>query len=103
MTTVLGSKADVAPFVGKPGFNTFTGEGIPAAELDRANAQWLNQAIQRGDNILLKTDPAAHAQFLQTLPGNPQSAYLNLELPMLQQYEGVNVTQGFGGAAAAGK
>jgi len=88
--TVIGSGKDVAPFVDKPGFNTFTGEGIPAAELDRENALWLNDAIQNGDQIWLVTDPEAHANFLESLPGQPQSAYLNLELPMLNEYSGVN-------------
>jgi RHS repeat-associated protein len=90
MTTVLGSGRDVAPYVGQPGFNTFTGAGIPAAELDTQNALWLNNAVQRGDQIWLVTDPGAHAALLQSLPGQPQSAYLNLELPMLNQYSGVN-------------
>lgn len=86
MITVLGSGRDVAPYVGQSGFNTFTGAGIPTAELDTQNALWLNNAIQRGDQIWLVTDPQAHASLLQSLPGQPQSAYLNLELPMLNEY-----------------
>ena len=88
--TVVGSGRDVAPYVGRPGFNTFTGAGIARAELDTQNALWLNSAIQRGDQIWLVTDPEAHAAFLENLPSKPQSAYLNLELPMLNQYSGVN-------------
>jgi len=91
MITVLGSGRDVAPYVGRPGFNTFTGAGIPAGELDMQNALWLNNAIQRGDQIWLVTDPEAHAALLQSLAGRPQSAYLNLELPMLNEYNDVNV------------
>jgi hypothetical protein len=37
------------------------------------------------------TDPAAHEELLKSIPENPQSAYLNLEMPMLNEYEGVNV------------
>jgi RHS repeat-associated protein len=96
MITVIGSRADVAPFVGQPGFNTFPGAGIAPEELDRENALWLNAAIQRGDTIYLVTDPEAHAAALEAAPRPlsappPQSAYLNLELPMLNQYEGVNI------------
>ena len=100
MTTVLGSGRDVAPFVGKPGFNTFTGAGIPAAELDTQNALWLNNAIQRGDQIWLVTDPAAHQALMNQL--NLQSAYLNLELPMLGEYSGVNAIPKFVPPPAAG-
>jgi RHS repeat-associated protein len=99
-TTVIGSGRDVAPYVGKPGFNTFTGEGIPPAELDTQNALWLNNAIQNGDQIWLVTDPEAHAALLQSLPGQPQSAYLNLELPMLNQYSGVNAIPTYATGAA---
>ena len=66
------------------------GAGISQAELDTQNALWLNNAIQNGDQIWLVTDPEAHAAFLQSLPGQPQSAYLNLELQLLNQYSGVN-------------
>jgi RHS repeat-associated protein len=91
MITVIGSQRDVAPFVGRPGFNTFTGAGIPAAELDVQNALWLNNAAVRGDMFWQVTDPAAHAAFLRQLPLQPQSAYLNLEIPMLNQYSGLNI------------
>jgi hypothetical protein len=99
MITVLGSGRDVAPYVGQPGFNTFTGAGIPAAELDTQNALWLNNAIQSGDQIWLVTDPAAHQALMNQL--NLQSAYLNLELPMLE-YSGVNAIPKFVPPATAG-
>jgi len=100
MITVLGSGRDVAPYVRRPGFNTFTGAGIPKAELDTQNALWLNNAIQRGDQIWLVTDPAAH-QALMDLKGL-QSAYLNLELPMLGEYSGVNAIPKFAPSPVAG-
>ncbi|HUA67658.1 MAG TPA: hypothetical protein VMA13_03845, partial [Candidatus Saccharimonadales bacterium] len=62
---------------------------------DTQNALWLNSAIQRGDQIRLLTDPEAHAAFLQSFPGQPQSAYRNLELPMLNQYSGVSAIPKF--------
>jgi hypothetical protein len=65
-------------------------DNLPASEWPRQNALWLNQAVRRGDDIWLVTDPAKHAAFLKSLPNNPQSFYLNLELPMLNQYSGVN-------------
>jgi hypothetical protein len=68
--------------------------------LDTQNALWLNNAIQNGDQIWLVTDPEAHAALLQSLPGQPQSAYLNLELPMLNQYSGVNAIPTYATGAA---
>jgi RHS repeat-associated protein len=98
MITVIGSQADVEDYVGLPGFNTFTGEGVTAdgvgslqQNLDRANALIINDAIVRGDTFWQVTDPAAHEALLKSIPENPQSAYLNLEIPMLNEYEGVNV------------
>ena len=101
MITALGSRRGVANFVAdNPGLNinTFQWENIAAEEgvpmeyvLDRENALWLNAAIQRGDTIYEVTDPAAHAAALNRLPIPPPSAYLNLERPMLRQYEGVNI------------
>jgi RHS repeat-associated protein len=93
MVTVLGSGRDVAPYVGRPGFNTFTGKGIAQAELDTQNALWLNNAIQRGDEMWLVTDPVKHQALMDAK--NLQSAYLNLELPMLNQYSGVNAVPKF--------
>jgi RHS repeat-associated protein len=98
--TVIGAGRDVARYVGKPGFNTFTGEGIALADLDRENALWLNSAILNGDEIWLLTDPAAH-QALMDLKGL-QSAYLNLELPMLSQYTEVNAIPKFVPSIPAG-
>jgi hypothetical protein len=40
--------------------------------------------MQRGDNIWLVTDPAAHAQLMQQL--GKSSYYLDLELPMLEEF-----------------
>jgi RHS repeat-associated protein len=93
MVTVLGSGRDVAQYVDKPGFNTFTGAGIAPAELDTQNALWLNAAIQRGDTILEVTDPAIHQAYMDL--NGWRSAYLNLELPMVDQYESVNVIQAY--------
>ncbi len=86
--TVLGSQRDVAPYVGRTGFNTFTGEGIAAPFLNRENALFINEAAVRGDTFWLVTDPVAHQAIMDTR--GLQSAYLNLELPMLNQYNGIN-------------
>ncbi len=88
LTTVLGSGRDVAPYANRPGFNVLNMDSLPASEWPRQNALWLNQAITRGDNIWLLTDPAKHTQLMQQL--GKSSYYLDLELPMLQQYNGVN-------------
>jgi hypothetical protein len=84
MTTVLGSGRDVAAYAGKPGFNVLDMSSVPEQEWARTNAEWLNSAMQRGDNIWLVTDPAAHAQLMQQL--GKSSYYLDLELPMLEEF-----------------
>jgi hypothetical protein len=93
MTTVLGSGRDVAPYANRPGFNVLNMDNLPASEWSRQNALWLNQAVTRGDQIWLVTDPAAHAQLMQQL--GKSSYYIDLELPMLNQYSGVNAIPKF--------
>jgi RHS repeat-associated protein len=83
MVTVLGSARDVEPFVGVPGFNTFTGEGIAANELNNQNMLWLEGSVQNSSEIWLVTDPVAHQLLMNTL--GKQSAYLDLELPALSK------------------
>jgi hypothetical protein len=53
MTTVLGSRRDVAAFAGRAGFNALNMDALAESEWARTNAEWLNAAIQRGDNIWL--------------------------------------------------
>jgi len=93
MTTVIGALEDTAKFKGQPGFNVLDVpdsiyKAMSPAEFDRLNASWLNTALQRGDSIWAVTDPAAHMQFLERIePGlSLGSRYLNLELPMLQEF-----------------
>jgi len=86
--TVIGSGDDVARYANKPGFNVFPPEaGLSKQELDRANAFWLNQAIRRGDTIWQVTNPQRWAKFMARK--GKRSAYLDLELLMLEQYTGV--------------
>jgi hypothetical protein len=84
MTTVLGSGRDVAAFAGKPGFNVLNMDAVAQSEWARTNAEWLNAAIQRGDNIWLVTDPAAHTALMNSI--GRTSYYLDLELQMLEEY-----------------
>jgi len=88
MVTVLGSGKDVAQYANQPGFNVLNMDNLPTSEWPRQNALWLNQAITRGDEIWLVTDPAVHAQLMQQL--GYSSFYLDLELPMLKQYSQIN-------------
>lgn len=92
MTTVLGSGRDTTAYANQPGFNVLNMDNLPPAEWARQNALWLNQALQRGDSIWLVTDPAKHAQLMQQL--GKTSYYLDLELPMLEQY-GANAVPKF--------
>jgi len=51
----------------------------------RTNAEWLNAAIRRGNSIWLVTDPAAHTALMNSI--GRTSYYLDLELPMLEEYD----------------
>jgi RHS repeat-associated protein len=92
MVTVVGSGSDVARYAGRPGFNVLDMSEIPEAEWPRANAEWLNAAMQRGDTIWLVTDPAVHAQLMLQL--GKSSYFLDLELPMLEEF-GADVVPNF--------
>ncbi len=83
-TTVLGSGADVAPYAGKPGFNVLNMDRTLPLETRKAiNIQWLDEAIGRGDDILLKTDPIKWDRFMRKV--GKESFYNEVELPHLLQ------------------
>ena len=84
MVTALGSSRDVAQYAGKVGFNVLDMSTVSEAEWARTNAEWLNTALRRGDEIWLVTDPIKHAQLMQQL--GMSSYYLDLELPMLEEF-----------------
>jgi hypothetical protein len=86
--TVIGSGADARAYQGR-GFNVLNMDDLPPSEWPRQNALWLNDAIQRGDDIWLVTDPKKHAELMKEV--KKSSYYLDLELPMLEHYQGVNV------------
>jgi len=79
MVTVLGSGHHVCDYAGKPGFNLLDMSKILEAEWARTNAEWLNAAMRRSDDLWLVTDPVKHTQLLKRL--GKESYYLNLELP----------------------
>lgn len=87
---------DVAPYAGREGFNVLDMSAVPKEEWSRVNAEWLNQAIVRGDDIWLVTDPVKRSAELMAKYGTDQgAAYISMELPMLEQYSGVNVVKAF--------
>jgi hypothetical protein len=93
---VLGSRRAIAAggYVTRPRFDVFRpAANITKQEIDRANAEWLNAAVVRGDEIWLVTHPEQHARFLQSLPPGAfeSSNYIHLELPMLEQYKAVEL------------
>jgi RHS repeat-associated protein len=111
MTTVIGSGQDVKGFMQANGFqsvsdaqqagyNIFDWQSISGGqyELNVQNALWFNNALQRGDNVLMVTDPEAWGSFLNNLregyPANG-SGFLDTEIPMLQNYQNVNVIKQF--------
>jgi hypothetical protein len=92
LITVLGSRTAVAEYAGREGFNVFNFAGVAEADWARTNAQLLNAALQRGDQIWLVTNPALHAAALQRAGISLESSYyLSLELPMLREFGAVAV------------
>lgn len=80
----LGSGADVTPYANKPGFNVLKMDrSLPIETRKAINLQWLDDAIDRGDDILLKTDPIKWDMFMREI--GKESFYNELELPRLLQ------------------
>jgi RHS repeat-associated protein len=106
MTTVIGSGQDVAAFMEnngfqnvaeaqKAGYNVFDWQSIPDQyERNVQNALWFNDALQSGSPVLQLTEPNGWENLLyNSEEGYPAhgSGFLDTEIPMLQNYEGVNV------------
>jgi RHS repeat-associated protein len=90
-TTVLGSGADVAPYANKPGFNVLEiDRSLPLETRKSINRQWLDAAIDRGDDILLKTDPIKWDTFMREI--GKESFYNEVELPRLLERGVINDT-----------
>jgi RHS repeat-associated protein len=82
MKTVLGNGADVAPFRGKSGYNVLDMDRtLPIDTRKAININWLDDAINRGDDIILKTDPIKWDQFMRGI--GKESFYNEVELPHL--------------------
>ena len=82
--TVLGSGRDVAQYAGKPGFNVLNmNRNLPIEVRKAINVRWLDAAIDRGDDFLLKTDPVKWDNFMREI--GKQSFYNEVELPRLLQ------------------
>jgi RHS repeat-associated protein len=78
--TVLGSRADCAPLKNVPGFDVLS---VPNSVWSEGlNAGWLQGGIDRGNVIMLRTNPQAFAALMKAR--GTSSVFLNLELPMLQ-------------------
>jgi hypothetical protein len=56
---------------------------------DRENALFVNAVAQRGDEFYMVTDPSAWNDTM--FESKNDSAYLYLELPMLGNYEKINI------------
>ena len=79
-----------------PGYNVLDMDNIPKTEWTRYNAEWLNTALRRGDQIWLRTDPAARSAYLIKKYGTDQeSLYFNTELLMLEHFSGVDIFENF--------
>jgi hypothetical protein len=82
LKTILGSGQDVAPYLGKPGYNVLQMDrSLPIAVRKEINLQWLDEAIARGDDLILKTDPIMWDRFMREI--GKESFYNELELPHL--------------------
>ena len=85
MITVLGSRADTAKYIGKEGYNVLNVENWSY----EINGKWLGQALTRGDDFLLVTNPAEFRAIMNAT-GN-ESIFLENELPALQTWFGTSV------------
>lgn len=84
MKTVLGNGADVAPFRGKPGYNVLDMDRtLPLDTRKAININWLDDAINRGDDLILKTDPIEWDSFMRRI--GKESFYNEVELPHLMK------------------
>ena len=82
--TVIGSRADTLEYLGKEGYNVLNLADWTAEK----NISWLNDAINRGDKIMLATDPIQHQALMQSL--DKASAFLDLEMPYLYESGFIN-------------
>lgn len=79
---MLGSGADVAPYKGKPAYNVLEMDyNLPLETRKAINTKWLDDAIDRGDELILKTDPIKWDRFMREI--GKESFYNELELPQL--------------------
>jgi len=84
LKTVLGNGQDVAPYIAKPGYNVLEMDRtLPLATRKEINIRWLDDAIDRGDDIILKTDPIKWDRFMRE--SGKESFYNEIELPRLLQ------------------
>jgi len=82
LVTVLGSGKDVSIFKGKKGYNALSMDAsLPLSTRKEINRQWLNEAIDRGDEIHLMTDPIKWEKFMRDI--GKSSFYNDVELPLL--------------------
>lgn len=81
---MLGNGQDVAPYIAKPGYNVLEMDRtLPLATRKEINIRWLDDAIDRGDDIILKTDPIKWDRFMRE--SGKESFYNEIELPRLLQ------------------
>jgi len=84
MKTVLGNGADVGPFRGKSGYNVLDMDRtLPLDSRKAININWLDDAIEQGDDIILKTDPIEWDRFMRDI--GKESFYNEVELPHLMK------------------
>lgn len=82
--TVIGVTDDTAKYLGRRGYNVLK---VPEEAWSHGyNGQWLGQALSRGDDILLATDPVKLQKALSV--AGKESIYLRFELPAVQNWFG---------------
>jgi RHS repeat-associated protein len=79
---ISGVRAGVS--VIEAGFDAIVSRLAAERATESSMTEWLNAAIRRGDGIWLVTDPAAHTALMNSI--GRTSYYLDLELPMLEEY-----------------
>ncbi len=82
LRTVLGSAADVSRYRGQSGYNVLEmNYDLPLDVRKRLNVEWLDEAIDRGDEIILVTNPVKWEAFMREI--GKRSFYNDIELPHL--------------------
>lgn len=91
--TIIGSLQDAAKFKGRKGFNVLE-EALEGKKWTRQkNIQWLDQAIERGDEFWVVTNPKQHKALAEEK--GFISEFIKTEIPHLKKKTGISIIDKF--------